>query len=52
MYKYRNLKKHCEICGIPPGGVKEFDHKLEGGGIELVEEQKPKTKITKKNGVD
>jgi Cys-tRNA synthase (O-phospho-L-seryl-tRNA:Cys-tRNA synthase) len=38
-YVYRNLKKHCTICGIPPGETKEFDHELFGGAIELVEKK-------------
>jgi len=36
-YKYRNLK-HVELHGMEPYGEKIFDHPIEGGGIELIEE--------------
>lgn len=46
-YKYKNLK-HVTLHGIEPYGEKIFDHKIEGGGIELVEsyEDKPNKKQT------
>lgn len=48
-YKYKNLK-HVVICGIPPFGTKVFDHPLEGGGIELVEQiEEPEKKNKKKD---
>ena len=34
-YIYKNLK-HVKLHGIEPHGEKEFDHKIEGGGIELI----------------
>ncbi len=40
-FRYRNLK-HVELHGIPPFGEKEFDHEIEGGGIELIEESQTK----------
>ncbi len=40
-YRYRNLK-HVELHGIPPFGEKEFDNPIEGGGIELVEDNQIK----------
>lgn len=50
-YLYKNLKKHCDIQGIPPGETMIFDHELQGGAIELVEiiddEKKGKKKNTK-----
>ncbi len=51
-YKYKNIK-HLTIMGIEPNEEKIFDHKIEGGGLELVEtindklEQKEKIKINK-----
>ena len=51
-YVYKNLK-HVTLHGIEPFGVKEFDHQILGGGIELVEtktdELKRTIKKTKKN---
>ena len=35
-YKYKNLK-HVKLHGIEPYGEGVFDHKIEGGGIELIE---------------
>ena len=58
MYKYKNIK-HCVICGIEPGQVKEFSHPLIGGGLvlvtdeveqeEVVEEKVKKSKRSKRN---
>lgn len=56
-YKYKNIK-HLTIMGIEPNEEKIFDHKIEGGGLELIEtinekpindniEQKEKIKINK-----
>ena len=45
-YKYRN-DKHVILHGIPPGEIKEFNEKIEGGGITFMndaseeDEQKP-----------
>ena len=36
-YKYRN-DKHVRLNGIEPFSTKIFDHRLEGGGITLIEE--------------
>jgi len=47
-FVYRNLK-HVMLHGIEPFGVKEFDHEILGGGIELVEERK---EVKKTKGVD
>lgn len=46
-YKYKNLKKHCVMHGMPPEGYGIFDHSIEGGAIELVEtiDDKPKKRI-------
>jgi len=46
-FKYKNLK-HVELHGIEPFGEKVFDHRIAGGGIELVEEIQDK-KTKKKN---
>ena len=53
-YKYRNLKKHVSISGIPPGETKVFDEKIIGGAVELIEViDEEKQKHNKKNkGVD
>jgi hypothetical protein len=40
-YKYKNLK-HVLLHSIEPFGEKVFDNKLEGGGVELIEEIKEK----------
>lgn len=37
-YTYKNLK-HVTLHGIPPFGTKTFDHKIGGGGIELIIEK-------------
>jgi len=34
-YKYRN-DKHVILHGMKPGEIKEFDEKIEGGGITLM----------------
>ena len=43
-YTYKNLKKHVQLHGIPPGGTKTFDHPIAGGGIELIEEEQTEKK--------
>lgn len=45
-YTYKNLK-HVMLHGMPPFGTGTFDHPIEGGGIELIEEQ-TEGKINKK----
>jgi len=45
-YKYKNLK-HVKLHGIEPFGEKTFDHKIEGGGIELIEKTEDKVKKRK-----
>ena len=53
-YKYKNIK-HLTIMGIEPNEEKIFDHKIDGGGLELVEtindklEQKEQTKSKNKS---
>ena len=51
-YKYKNIK-HAVLHGIEPNEEKIFDHKIDGGGIELIEtikdEQKEKIQIKNKN---
>ena len=51
-YKYKNIK-HLTIMGIEPNEEKIFNHKIEGGGLELIEtindEQKEELQIKKKN---
>ena len=55
MYKYKNLK-HVILHGIQPGEIGEFDHKILGGGIELIPEKKvesiKKIKMTKDKSED
>lgn len=41
VYKYRNLK-NVILHGIPPRGIGEFNHPIEGGGIELIEQSEEK----------
>lgn len=41
-YKYKNLKSHVYLHGIPPDGEKWFDHPIAGGGIELIEQKDDK----------
>jgi len=53
-YKYKNIK-HAILHGIEPGKEKVFNHKINGGGIELIEtintekEKKEKIKVKTKN---
>lgn len=47
-YKYKNLK-HVKLHGMEPFGEGIFDHKIEGGGIELVEEIEDKRKKNKED---
>jgi len=42
-YKYKNLKG-VMLHGIKPGEVKEFDHPIAGGGIQLIIEEKKEEK--------
>jgi len=47
-YKYKNLKGVI-LHGIAPFSEKVFDHKIDGGGIKLIEQIKDDDKkITKK----
>lgn len=46
-YVYKNLKG-CIINGIEPHGTKEFDHQIEGGGIQLIEVKNNETKNRRK----
>lgn len=53
-YKYKNIK-HAILHGIEPNEEKIFNHKINGGGVELIEtindekEEKEELKIKKKN---
>ena len=42
-YEYKNLK-HVKLHGMEPYGTGIFDHKIEGGGIELIKEIGTKNK--------
>lgn len=46
IYKYRNLKG-VKIHGIEPHGIGVFDHPIEGGCIELIEETPKRIKKIK-----
>jgi hypothetical protein len=50
LYVYKNLK-HVKLHGIEPFGEKTFNHKIEGGGIRLVEKIEDKKK-KKNDGLD
>ena len=45
-YKYRN-DKHVKLHGMLPGEEKVFDHRIEGGGITLIEEIQNKKEYKK-----
>lgn len=47
-YLYKNLK-HVVLHGIEPFGEKEFNHKIEGGGIKLIRKEEVKKSVKKKS---